>query len=333
MDTRVTKKRLSEMLQYDWIKIIAVIAAAIVVWELIFTMTAVRLKAGQIFKVYYYTGVGGDTGRLVEFIVDEVPFSYDVLKTDLEVLTDEAYRDTILSLRLTVEEGDVIFVGNQPQASSDEALAADRRYDSSHFYHIVDAYDIYDYERLLGDAEDYLGGLKENGEFSAEKIEEAFRKRMKRDNRFRKKADFERGLALETARLEKLEEETAAFAYLCEKYGDEGLFYDYRPYQYSYFVSDGAKEDSIYKELYEKSEEKAYAINAGFLEAYKREDRKISDLMCVWDGEEYRAEGTAIVVFDFKKVQPELQFETIVFVNALVREFTTLLDEYDGAAK
>ena len=52
MDARITKKRVGHMLSYDWIKIIAIAAAAIVLWSLLFTMTATRATVGQTFYLY-----------------------------------------------------------------------------------------------------------------------------------------------------------------------------------------------------------------------------------------------------------------------------------------
>ena len=54
MDAKITKQRLGRLLSYDWIKIIALAVAAIVVWSLIFTMTATRITAAQQFSVFNY---------------------------------------------------------------------------------------------------------------------------------------------------------------------------------------------------------------------------------------------------------------------------------------
>ena len=53
MDNKLTKKRLSDFLSYDWIIMLVVIVAAIVLWELVYTIAAVRLTEGQNFKYYY----------------------------------------------------------------------------------------------------------------------------------------------------------------------------------------------------------------------------------------------------------------------------------------
>jgi len=39
-----------------------------------------------------------------------------------------------------------------------------------------------------------------------------------------------------------------------------------------------------------------------------------------------KADDVGVAVFNFKSKQPDLQYETIVFLNALVREYSNLLD-------
>ena len=63
MDAKITKQRLSHLLSYDWLKIVGLIAVAILVWSLIFTMTATRITAAQQFTVINYTGNAALTGR------------------------------------------------------------------------------------------------------------------------------------------------------------------------------------------------------------------------------------------------------------------------------
>ena len=53
MDNKITKTRLSNFLSYEWILLIILTVAAIVVWELVYTMTSVRLTVGQQYKIYY----------------------------------------------------------------------------------------------------------------------------------------------------------------------------------------------------------------------------------------------------------------------------------------
>ena len=57
MDAKITKSRLGLLLSYDWIKIIGICVAAVLVWTLLFTTLATRATSGQIFEIYAYAGV------------------------------------------------------------------------------------------------------------------------------------------------------------------------------------------------------------------------------------------------------------------------------------
>ena len=58
MDNRFTKKRITNMLAYDWLKMVIIILAIILFWSLAYTIGAPRISPGQTFTVYYYTGNG-----------------------------------------------------------------------------------------------------------------------------------------------------------------------------------------------------------------------------------------------------------------------------------
>ena len=52
MDNRFTKKRIANMLAYDWIKMLAVVLGIVFVWILSYTIGAPRASEGQVFGVY-----------------------------------------------------------------------------------------------------------------------------------------------------------------------------------------------------------------------------------------------------------------------------------------
>ena len=56
MDAKITKLRLSRMLSYDWLKIVGTAVGVIIVWVLIFTMTATRITPAQTFTIANYLG-------------------------------------------------------------------------------------------------------------------------------------------------------------------------------------------------------------------------------------------------------------------------------------
>lgn len=121
MDARVTKKRIGQLLSYDWLKIVALIVAAIVVWSIVFSMTATRLNQAQTFTVYVYKGIVPERQFYTKTVSkDEYAsgFSYDVIETnivDLASAGDEAY--TLLTAHLGVNEGNVLFVSPQETGS------------------------------------------------------------------------------------------------------------------------------------------------------------------------------------------------------------------------
>ena len=116
MDARITKKRLGQMLSYDWIKIIACVVAGIVLWSLIFTTTATRLNPAQTFTVYAYMGTAPAdkfSAKISSRTALAEKFSYDVIETsvvDLTAAGDQAY--TLLEARSGVQEGNAAFVSS-----------------------------------------------------------------------------------------------------------------------------------------------------------------------------------------------------------------------------
>ena len=64
MDAKITKSRLGLLLSYDWIKIIGICVAAVLVWTLLFTTLATRATSGQIFEIYAYAGVRANFNQL-----------------------------------------------------------------------------------------------------------------------------------------------------------------------------------------------------------------------------------------------------------------------------
>lgn len=75
MDNKITKRRLSNMLSYDWIFILVVVVVACVAWSLIYTMAGVRLSAGQTFNIqYYYTVSASKSGELADDLEEKTFF-------------------------------------------------------------------------------------------------------------------------------------------------------------------------------------------------------------------------------------------------------------------
>jgi hypothetical protein len=117
MDAKITKYRLSRMLSYDWLKIVAIAVAVIFAWVLIFTMTATRITTTQSFVVYNYMGNMPVSNTKFYTAYDKAfnsgVFSYEVLEVECYDLPANAeYAYTVLDSHLAADEGDVVLVAD-----------------------------------------------------------------------------------------------------------------------------------------------------------------------------------------------------------------------------
>lgn len=309
MDNKLTKKRLSDFLAYEWILTLIVAVAAIVLWELVYTVSAVRLTTGQSFKYYFDENVSslGD-GAFYTMLSDDV-FSYDVKELSSEQLTSKY---NVLSTRLSVYEGDVIFtdtVENESQPVRAKTLA--------------DSYG-YNYERLLSDAEEYVSQFYTDGKLDDGKIQAHFNERARKRVYKNALKSGEISVADEIRRIEKLEKEIADFKKLLSN-GKDGLFFRYTRYEQT-LASVDDKNKASYEKLFNAEKEKGrenavYGLNLGALTGGKTDVTKFVKL----NGENGSAENVTLLVFDFKDEQPDLQYEVISFINALVRNCSDIL--------
>ena len=166
---------------------------------------------------------------------------------------------------------------------------------------------------------------------------------MKKDNRFRKESDKKIGIGLETQRIERLYKEVVDFGKLLEFENQyNNLFYRYTKYSQSRDAQEKESDKKAWAD-YTQSEIKRltdkgiagtvnietnetefiYAINLGAMPTVEGKTNP-SDLCTMRDSES--AENVCIMVFDFRSYQPHLQFETISFINTIVRNCSTLLD-------
>ena len=120
MDAKITKKRLGLLLSYDWIKIIGICVAAVLVWVLLFTTMATRATNGQSFDIYLYPNVYSHIDADTLHTRDENDaLSYDVLDISLNSLTSDTM-STILSAHFAAGQGDVMFVPySEPQRDAE----------------------------------------------------------------------------------------------------------------------------------------------------------------------------------------------------------------------
>lgn len=331
MDTKVTKKRLSEMMQYDWLKILGVIIVCIIVWEFLFTFGGVKLNPGQKFTVFYYPTINTSGALECSTFMNDVAFSYDVYEKDLETIHKDYFSD-IMQARSSLHIGDIMIAENYDIESNEAQHKGDKRYNQNVMYWLTDIYNFYSFEDLAKDARDYVDSFKANGVFSDELIESYFRKRMKNDNRFRGEKNIQKGLVLEKERILFLDEQVSAFEWLIQTHSQSGLFAKYTKYQYASVYGDKNNLDE-YLELYQNETEKSYGLNAEFLDLNRRENQKsISNMFALIGNtdEELLSKDVVVMVFDYKKSQPDLQYETIVFINSLVETYSDLFSTYQA---
>ena len=188
MDNKITKRRLSDFLAYEWILMIVIAVVAMLVWELVYTMAGVRLSVGQQFKFYFDETVYGNASAVVSILDkdgEDGALSYDILELNAESLSSDF---NVLSTRLSIQEGDILITDckdptegvEKPEEVEDKSIRLKT---------MVDSYDGYSYEEMLFDAKTYLRNyLTSNyvdsetvfdtvvdGVFDNEKIEKSFR--------------------------------------------------------------------------------------------------------------------------------------------------------------
>lgn len=310
MDNRLTKKRLSDFLAYEWILTIIAAIGAIIVWELTYTVSAVRLTTGQNFKYYYDETVSAvDSSAFYNTLIGDGAFSYDVKELASESLSSEY---NVLTTRLSVYEGDVIFTDCTQAEEGAEVRAKT----------LVDSYG-YNYERLLSDAEDYLSNLKTDGKLDETKIQSHFNERS--DKRVYKNAlkAGEISIQDEIDRIKKLEQDVEDFKKILSS-DVENLFFRYTRYEQTLETAED-KSKQTYETLVEKEkqagrENAIYGLNLGALKNGKTDVTEYVKLSGTTS-----ADGVTLLVFDFKSEQEDLQFEAIGFINCIVRNCSDIL--------
>ena len=169
MDAKITKSRLGLLLSYDWIKILAVCAAGILLWILLFTTLATRATGGQTFELYTYMGIRADFDALddLDTLRARGAFSQDVLDFTTSSLTSD-YGDTILQAHTAAGQGDVMFVADTADETDEDGNVTGytglKRFLSSYFslsfwlgednYELSEGYTVRSY---FASCEEYLG--------------------------------------------------------------------------------------------------------------------------------------------------------------------------------
>ncbi len=326
MDNRITKNRLSNFLSYEWILILIMTVVAVFVLEFVYTVASVRLSTGQQFKIYYDQNLFSDrVAKLYTLMDRKQPFSYDVLKLDSENLSPN---NNVLSIRLSIQDGDVIFTDSLEFEEDGET-----KLESVRAKEVIDANPVYTLDNLLIDAKTYLRTFLENEQapenaeldfqnLSLDKISNHFLNRMKKDNRFRSDEQKADGIIKERERIEKLCRDVKIFQNFLNT-APTSAFYTYTKYEQLVEKETASSKESNYQKLYQREKDEGrenarYGINVSALKTAGKTDP--AEYFKV-KGKE-TADNVVLMAFNFIEFQPDLQFECISFISMLIEEFT-----------
>lgn len=318
MDAKITKQRLSRLLSYDWIKIVAFALVAVLFWSLIFTMTATKITPSQQFTVFNYTYNGGLSDEFYSHLgkakADGV-FSYEVLETNQNDLAtsgeENAY--TLLEARLGTGEGDIMFIPHIDDPATKiepETEGGEVTYQYKHtetffngwFYYVADV------DKYLQSMQQFVSQYYDGETLNEQKVINDFDARVKRnkDKRFKKQAELEKGRQDEIARILKYKNALAYFNDALQS----GLI-ELVPMEVK--SADG--------EVYRSGN---YAVNLcpnketmGNLKniAYYTVDTE--------SGTKQSAENMCVMFFDLKEVEDTFEYESLLYINAVIESVRT----------
>lgn len=340
MDIKITKGRFSNLLSYDFIKIILAIVAAVMVWVLLFTTCATRATVGEQFYFVtfgeIYSKDSDFAGRMLSDLKEKNKLSYDVLDLNAVNVTAAGNYSALymLSLKAATKEGDVMLFngnkttvltsdgkpetdedGNEKKKINDEAQA------------IVNNGYIVNFSEYLDSAGDYLDKFTVNGKIDEKTVEKYFLEvRMKEASNYRKTfrtaEQKKEGVKLETERLKTLSEtyeSVKSFLKTAEEDGADVMWYaDYNvgetygkqhvPYgidldkmnKYGLSKNPGAKKLSEYFWYYEN------------VKSEETGETTVQNF----------SEGLVLSVFNYGNDQYDLQFESLAVIERIIRTFT-----------
>ena len=230
MDAKITKKRLSQMLSYDWLKIILTAVAGILVWSLLFTTTATRIQPSQSFGVYTYTGASATTKFSDLPNRTQSLFSYEVIERKTEDINSYGndYATQIMEARLTTEEVDVIFIANVDGGSIEYTLDGETKTttyleDFLYRFHAY-AYRLDGENGYLQQMQNYLnayyhGDYTNPNNIDATKIESDFRAKVKqtKDKRYKTEEKISVAVQNEIERIQQYRQSFVDFNDYLEK--------------------------------------------------------------------------------------------------------------------
>ncbi len=344
MDAKITKKRLEHLLSYDWIKILITAVAFVMIWVLVFSLTATRATPTERFVVQNYFGV-----RYGEKLKIYGDYSYGIIEAEVSDnmrAGDSTFRD-LFSSNLELSEGDVLMVADAPKSreakkdeQGNELKDAEGNviyeYGESYLYNMLRTYGSRYFTRL-DDSENGKGYFTQMKEYLAkfypieseevkvfggvsltkatfdkdslneEAAETAFRARIakNKDKRFKKEAQIVEGVELEKARMRSYLEAYETFFSCLEK-----------GYVELTNISIPIREDYTLQG--------AYGINLCPSASSTMKDLKDHIYYQDLDGV-IKADNLNALFMTFDDQDKDFQYENLLYLNALIKDVCTEL--------
>ena len=346
MDNKITKKRLGDLLAYEWLVIVIVCVVSMVGWHLVFNITGTKITTGQKFKILYDEFLNSNYEYSVIIPVkNEEAFSYEVMNMEIEILRSGTHN--LLDTRHATEDCDVIVTSDATYKNTDDK-------DIKRTHAIIDTYKMWSYEEAVEYGDKYLEPLLKDGveklsvkykddvtsRFSYEnaytledldqaKIDRFFADRTKGDNRFRDEENYTKGLQGERQRIERICYDVACAKYLLQYHPE--IFYQYTRFTQNLFLKasdtnkmllDYQKTNNLNK--YGK-EQLSYGVDLSKM-SFTADSQGKYNVTSFFSGKGNGAKDLSLMMFDFIEYQPDLQFESLAFSNTVIKLTSNYLD-------
>jgi hypothetical protein len=295
----------------------------------VYGIIAIKPTPGQAFNYFYDYEVSARADASFALLYDKT-FSFDVRDVIVDELTQEE-GDSILTAKIENGEGDIIFTHTHGSFKGQEG------YYSCRAQNIIDFKPVYALDGkeggLLYDLEKYLSQfLEKEGDYpfdynnlSEQKIKDNFNKRTSGKRVY--KNDLREGIIsvdMELERIKKLCAEADFFArviaYDSQLDQSQSIFYRYKRYTQASFEADKVDRPTLAQKNANETE-RPYA-----LDLYKLTGGKtVSDYFKMRD--QNLKGGVVAIVVKLNDKQPDLQFETVSFINTIIRNFSDLAEK------
>ena len=339
MDIKVNGSRLKNLLSYDWVKILVSIIAGIVVWTLLFTTLATRATVGEEFFFVVYNNVSSESASTSNSYLSKLKkdgvLSYDVLDAQVSRIQSAGQYSAsyMLSLRMSVQEGDVLLIsdGRAVQVEENEDEKESENDPTQEIANVINGGYLYKFEDFLADARDYCvsnGFIIENqdGTYAVDEqvIETYFKAvRLKSAGNYRKtfrsELQKQEGVKLEIKRIVSVYENYLFVKKAIDQAKASGN--DFLWYGDTYKFDEDGKPIESSKQTFAYGID-LYKLNKPFIESATDKKPNLADTWFTYANGKTTSEGLVLSVFNFKKYQPDMQYEALAVVKDFIKTYS-----------